>query len=245
MPPRLRLGFEYAEHRFLGDTIHLKNSSDKDIEAASWKFTLSNGLKLTYGEICALAGDFYGTDKPISDGKTLEDQATRFLLAFNQLAYEKDHTPSEAPKILEILQAEVGKVNEAIADHKDPWDVYPTLPDVNISLELATSGRPAPALSYAGLAEVNFDHFGLDARIAYTAGHRSALDIALKGGNDNLEMAYAMNAFADHFLQDSFAAGHLRTPRRALHREINLFADLCAKVRASSDSPHHARFDSN
>ena len=229
------LGFEYVEHTFLGDTIGIKTSSGENIKAVSWKFKLNNGLQLTYGEICGLAGDFYGTESPISDGKSPADQVARFNLAFNVLAEDKSHTPSEAASILKILKSEITKVNEAIADKKDPWEVYHTLPDVNLSLQAATAWRSAPALSYLGLARVNWDHFGPDARTAYNAGHRAALDIALQGGDDHLELAYAMNAFADHFLQDSFAAGHLRTPRRALHKEIDPSADLCAKVRVSSD----------
>ena len=39
-----------------------------------------------------------------------------------------------------------------------------------------------------------------------------------------------MNAFADHFLEDSFSAGHIRTPRRALQGTVNFFYDLNAKV---------------
>ncbi len=198
--------------------------------ARTWNFKLSNGLPLTYGKICGLAGDFYGTDRPISDGTTFADQVARFHLAFNFLAQEKERTPAEAADILGILQQEVDAVNEAIKEQNDPWDVHPALPNVNLKLEWATTGRSPPALSYLNLAKINWDHFGPDARIAYNAGHRAALDIALKGGNDNLELAYAMNAFADHFLQDSFSAGHLRTPRRALHQSLLPFADVCAKV---------------
>ena len=80
---------------------------------------------------------------------------------------------------------------------------------------------------YLGLAKINWDHFGADARTAYNAGHRTALEAAVKG---DLEDAYTMNAFADHFLEDSFSAGHLRTPRRLLHSKWNPSADLCAKV---------------
>ncbi|KAM0795834.1 hypothetical protein BDR22DRAFT_825722 [Usnea florida] len=86
------------------------------------------------------------------------------------------------------------------------------------------------------LARVDWDHFGPDARTAYNAGHHAALDIALKGGDDHLELAYAMNAFADHFLQDSFAAGHLRTPRRALHKRIDFSANLYTKYMHDEDN---------
>jgi len=52
-----------------------------------------------------------------------------------------------------------------------------------------------------------------------------------KGGAQNLELAYAMNVFSDHFLEDSFAAGHIRVPREILHGgKLRPEKDLCAKV---------------
>lgn len=222
------LGFKFAEHGFLGDSIVIRNSTGDVVRAGDWRLKLENGLELTYGQICGLAGDYYGTSKPISDGNSLENQVSRFMFAFDQLA-RAQRTPKEALQILRILQPEVEVVNEAIKDHRDPWEIYHTLPDVNAKLEYETLGRPAPALSYLGLVFINWDHFGSDARTAYNAGHRAALDVALQGGK-KLELAYILNAFADHFLQDSFSAGHLRTPRRALHRSSNPTADLCAKV---------------
>lgn len=77
-------------------------------------------------------------------------------------------------------------------------------------------GGPYP--SYLGLSLLNFDHFGQDARTTYTVGHKWAMEIAAtKRDAAHLEYAYRINAFADHFLQDAFSAGHLRTPRRELH----------------------------
>ncbi|KAL9609960.1 MAG: hypothetical protein Q9167_005312 [Letrouitia subvulpina] len=222
------LGFKFAEHGFLGNSVVIRNSTGDLVRAGDWRLKLENGLELTYGQICGLAGDYYGTSMPISDGNSLENQVRRFMLAFDQLA-RVQRTPQEALQIMNILQPEVDAVNEAIKDHQDPWDIYHTLPDVNAKLEYETLGRPAPALSYLGLAAINWDHFGNDARTAYNVGHRAALDVALQGGK-TLELAYTLNAFADHFLQDSFSAGHLRTPRRALHRSLNPSADLCAKV---------------
>ncbi|KAL9034607.1 MAG: hypothetical protein Q9214_006971 [Letrouitia sp. 1 TL-2023] len=228
------LGFKFAEHGFLGDSIVIRNSTGDLVRAGDWRLKLENGLELTYGQICGLAGDYYGTSEPISDGSSLDDQVRRFMLAFDQLA-RAQRTPKEALQILSILQLEVDVVNEAIKDHQDPWDIYHTLPDVTAKLEYETLGRPAPALSYLGLAAINWDHFRNDAKTAYDVGHRAALDVALQGGK-RLELAYILNAFADHFLQDSFSAGHLRTPRRALHRSSNPTADLCAKYMHDEDS---------
>ena len=93
--------------------------------------------------------------------------------------------------------------------------------------------RPA-AERYFELAKINFDHFGADARAAYNAGHTAALKAAESGKPEDLETAYTLNAFADHFLEDSFSSGHMRTPRRILHGALG-FADACSKYMHDED----------
>ena len=194
--------------------------------AYDYKFKFPNGLEVTYGQINALAGDFYGTSEPISDGGTDQDRSRRFLAAYDTLANGGPRQPKEANSILAVLQTEVDAVNDAIKHGQDPSVAYSTLPDVTVKLEAITLGRSG-APSYLGLARINWDHFGEDARKAYNAGHATAIQKAIEG---DLEGAYTTNAFADHFLEDLFSAGHLRTPRRFLHKPLDFTADLCAKV---------------
>lgn len=225
-------GFEYAEHCFIGDAITLTLADGKTVPASSKTFALSDGVILTYGQINGLAGDFYGTYSPISDGKDAKEQSARFYDAYNTLADGGSRQPKEANDILAVLQEEVDAVNKALENHQDPSVVYAQLPNVNFALEKITWGRSGIP-GYLGLAQINWDHFGADARTAYNAGHAAALQTAMEG---ELDEAYAMNAFADHFLEDSFSAGHLRTPRRLLHRSWDKTADWCAKVRLPSST---------
>ncbi|KAJ7107407.1 fungal fucose-specific lectin-domain-containing protein [Mycena epipterygia] len=228
-----QLGFEYAEHSYIGDAINLTFANNIEVPAIDHKFTLENGLVVTYGQINGLAGDFYGTEDPISDGKTTEDQSKRFVAAHNTLAELSSRQPQEARDILKVLQTEVDAVNDALHRHEDPSVVYSKLPDVSGKLQLLTLFRPQGFPSYLGLARINWDHFGPRARIAYDAGHAMALKTAADG---DLEKAYTLNAFADHFLEDSFSAGHLRTPRKGLHRTYDPgFADICAKFMHDED----------
>lgn len=187
---------------------------------------LPNGLNLTYGEINGLAGDFYGTTKPISDGSDADEQTQRFVDAYGKLSTDTTRQPDEAKSILHVLQKEVDAVNNALANHEDPSVAYSKLPDETWAFQKITLFRPSDEPSYIGLAQINWDHFGKDARTTYNAGHAKALGEAAKG---NLMEAYALNAFADHFLEDSFSAGHLRTPRRMLHGREGM-KDLLAKV---------------
>ncbi|KAI5827931.1 fucose-specific lectin [Schizophyllum commune Tattone D] len=226
------LRFEYAEHSYIGDAIMLTLANGSRVPARNHRFTLRNGLSVTYGQINGLAGDFYGTTNPISDGRTPQDQSTRFLAAYNKLAEPSSRQPQEARDILAVLQTEVDAVNEALQHHSDPSIAYAKLPGVNTKLETLTIGRPSDFPSYLGLARINWDHFGQDARSTYNAGHLLALQTAVNG---DLSRAYTINAFADHFLEDSFSAGHLRTPRRGLHGTVDLFADMCAKAMHDED----------
>ncbi|PHH64672.1 hypothetical protein CDD81_4113 [Ophiocordyceps australis] len=232
--------FEYAEHCFLGDEISLQYPNHNSFKALYKKLDLGNGLHLTYGQISALSGDFYGTTTPISDGSTPEIKVDRFLKAFKSLAGPgsgRNKQPDEALKILKLLQAEVDALTAAHKNHQDTAWVYDKLPKIDNALQAATQLRGWDYPSYGMLAFKNWDHFGEDARASYNAGHTAALQYAV-GSDSKLEYAYAMNAFADHFLQDSFSAGHLRTPRRGLHGTIPIVwddADWCSKKMHDED----------
>ena len=67
------------------------------------------------------------------------------------------------------------------------------------------------------LAVRNFDHFQPFAREAYEIGHELAMEKAREASHTNKEHqieiaheAYSIEAFACHFLTDSFASGHMR-----------------------------------
>ena len=68
------------------------------------------------------------------------------------------------------------------------------------------------------LAVNNYDHFQHQAQQVYLTGHQLAIEKAqeaakeedVKKRNSMLMEAYAMDAFASHFLTDSFSAGHIR-----------------------------------
>ena len=231
--------FAYAEHCFIGDATTLTLASGTKIAASSHSFALSNGLNLTYGQINALAGDFYGTDSPISSASSAADRTTRSLAALDTLIGSNPRQPAEAQSLLKLLQSEVDAVNTALSTHQDPSVAYAKLPDQTLQFEAATFARPSSLPGYIGLAQINFDHFGADARVAYNTGHAEAMRIAKE--EKDLERAYVVDAYAVHFLEDSFAAGHMRTPRRALHDDVDLTADACAKVRAVLCSGRGAR----
>jgi len=219
--------FEGGEHTAIGDQTLLRFVENAaPILAHEVQLHLPNGLAPTYGQVLALGGDFYGIpDRPISDGATPVDRLNRFIAAFDTLAV-LSASNVEAVKILAVMQKEIDAVKQAIKDGKQPHEAYDALGDT-LSEEwnkITGGGSFVSALfplgRYLKLAANNADHFGEWAQQAYIAGHTAALQHAAAAhaakDEKQLEVAYAMNAFADHFLTDLFSAGHLRVPRKAM-----------------------------
>ncbi|MFJ4196762.1 phospholipase [Pseudomonas sp. NPDC089534] len=221
------LRFEGAEHTAIGDNTRLRFTENSEpVPAHSVPLHLPNGLALTYGQVISLGGDFYGVaDRPINEGTSAAERQQRFSAAFDTLA-ATPASRAEAAQILAVMQKEIDAVKQAIKDGKPPHEAYDALGDtLSEEWNKITGGGSfisalIPLGRYLKLAANNADHFAEWARAAYIAGHTVALQTAAAAhaGQDErqLERAYAMNAFADHYLTDLFSAGHLRVPRKAM-----------------------------
>ena len=142
---------------------------------------LGNGVSLSYGEVVALSGDFYGS---------LQDLLQQV-------------TPAVAAEVHRVTPQSTGT-----------------------NLLTLTRGL----CDFLRLAYANAEHFTPHNWAKYCRAHAQALLLALDRRFDAALMA---NAFADHFLTDAFAAGHMRTPRepsdgateglhaRVMHNEEN------------------------
>ncbi|QAY72031.1 phospholipase [Agromyces protaetiae] len=203
-----------AEHVEVGDSIEIALPDGTRVSAASTPIIEVGGVPLTYGEIVALGGDFYGSATPISDLGSADVRAARFADAFGQLETERAEPLTRIRDILRLEQRAIADARAATPPH-EPSTAYAALGD-SLSLQWSeVADKQGP--SYGELLYGNLDHFGDDARTAYRVGHRAAVEAASAATETSaLLRAYAMNAFADHFLTDLFAAGHVRTPRRAL-----------------------------
>ena len=193
--------------------------------------------------LSALGGDFYGD--PNSPICKAADPIVQFESNFHQLltlgpgevpaiwaaANKYEFSPIEARSRLNYnpsgVYASMPTTGTAVTI---PIPGYGNLPiphlvsDEDRAFDEATGGSLLYNGRYLNLAQSNFDHFGVDALTAYQAGHTWAQAQAASATKETngfrrdrlLRQAYAINAFADHFLTDLFAAGHMRTPRRAL-----------------------------
>lgn len=202
--------FEGAEHQSIGDRIVLQTGGGEAPSPSRYvQLPLANTV-LRYGDIVALAGDFYGVaGAPISRGPA-DEATTRFAAAFSDL----DRAPAnQITTLLQEIRKEADRINAAVVSGKEASTSYGTPSMVSKLAEVQHLEGIKPG--YAALLEANFDHFGANAAKAYTAGHAVALDHAYRHQGDRRELlrAYAMNAFSDHYLTDLFAGGHLRVPR--------------------------------
>jgi len=146
---------------------------------------------LRYGELVALSGDFYESPEALFDERP---SPLPWLWEANDLS-----------DLRSIFQHELDWIEQRLDGHDDARPY----PDENIRLAWN-------AKSYVELALRNVDHFGWHNQLAYARHHRAALALAAQSqgpDDERLRQALYTNAFADHFLTDGFAAGHIRVPR--------------------------------
>ena len=191
--------FESGEHIWIGE----RGFKDACLESnqpydRSW-YREDRSESFSYGELVALSGDFYGSP--------------------NDLYFEK---PSLLPWACEendlsdlkkAFQSEVDAIQEQMVDSNVSY------PDNNITYWWN-------AKYYIELALKNAVHFGWNNMVAYCRHHNTAMHLARQSltlkTSDSVKSerlwrhAVFTNAFADHFLTDGFAAGHIRVPRREI-----------------------------
>lgn len=245
------LRYQSAEHIFAGDEVTLSGLTDT-------KLTLDNGLQLSYGEIVSMP-DFYGDpNHQISSEPTFEQRKQRFEKVFSDFSH---YDPHYFNKFWPIVQNERKLIVTGLKKNNDITKIYHQIEnEENKGLALATNYR------YLTLAITCFDHFNDDAIYAYQAGHAVAIQSALSGykikseqdpitrnfcatqsnytqcikdaATHALMLAYEQNAYANHFLSDRFAAGHMRTPYRALFttRPIPVIGGLSGEIMHNEDN---------
>ena len=234
---KIRPMFDTAEHMITVAGCYLtmpnvNGSSTLKMDALTTELQVSSNsnsnFNLTYGQVIALGGDFYGDpNQPVC---TAADRSAQFLKNFNSL----QSAATEVQKILSIANTyEFVPIAARVRNYQNPSGVYASIPwtkgwvmnDEDEAFDEATGGGGPGSWTfgrYSKLALSNLDHFGVDAIACYTAGHAVAQGYAVRAYHSDdpqggLSLAYAINAFADHFLTDLFSAGHMRTPRRQMY----------------------------
>lgn len=197
-------GFGSSEHVAIGEVVTLKGLP-KDTPLFFKGIT-----PVKFQHIVALAGDFYGVyGEAISlPGGTNEWKTERFKKAFNTLAQAGNE--DQVRRIILEIEDE----SRAIKLSGLPHHCY--------SNQMMEKNQAFKKIKHDidKLLIDNSDHFFIHAEDAYRIGHTLALSEAKKAGQqkdlEGLKRAYALDAFACHFLTDLFAAGHIRNQRGAL-----------------------------
>ena len=213
--PQLRKEFTSSEHQSLGD-VKLPGLSE-DFRY----FVLKSGVTLTFGEIIALAGDFFGIAlKPVSLGSTEQDRRKRFLEVYATL---DNSQPEIVYKITNVIGKEYKDAKLAVARKKSEANAINKIVVDETKIYLDSTN-----FNYLNLSEHNLDHFNQQAHIAFQTGYKLAIEAAVAASNlsdvdaqqEQLKYAYSLLAFSCHFLTDLFASGHIRTCRADLENQF-------------------------
>ena len=206
-------------HYFLKERISEFNADEHDLIGQSSrlpKITLPNGARVDFGKIVALAGDFYGVaDKPIidPDGKAGKaEELQRFKAAFDTLG------ASNSGNSMEQLNKLVSMIDEDHAARESGKELHSHADWDRATGGTWVGGLPVKPGQMLNLAMNNYDHFQPQAEKAYLVGHKLAIAKAREAGLEKdrtnqekkLMEAYSIDAFACHFLTDSFSGGHIR-----------------------------------
>ncbi|CAM0117192.1 hypothetical protein [Rhabdochlamydiaceae symbiont of Dictyostelium giganteum] len=212
-------GFGGGEHLAIGEATRLQG-----LEGDQTVLTVGPH-QLRFSHIVALAGDFYAiSGEAISlPGGNDRAKTVRFQNAFNTLVHANH----------EELKAILDEIHQESRDVKESGTPHHCYSHCNAK---GMSALKKIKADYEDLLIDNSDHFEKNAEDAYRIGHTLALQVAKEAGQtqnkEKLKYAYALDAFACHFLTDLFAAGHIRNQRGALEvflRDQLKFSNLMSK----------------
>jgi hypothetical protein len=193
---------------------------------------------LRFGEIIALAGDFFAHyDEQAASELAWAWPATTGFARFVGGDYRATTLASESASSCKKILAIVFRDRDADRGAAGEF----------AQLALDAGMGNFPARRYLALAAHNFCHFGSqpasgaiddgqnDALRVYRAYHARALALATTAASAvdrelSLLEALGVDAFACHFLTDLFAAGHMRVPRRVLGERYGI---LCGALHRS------------
>ena len=202
-------GFGSSEHVAIGESVELPGLPEADAPL----LVVDRTIPVQFHQIVALAGDFYGVPgNAISlPGGTDEEKTQRFQQFFNTLA-EADSRQLEG--VIREIELECAAVKES------------GLPHHCYSSQMTEKNRAIKRIKndVDDLLIDNSDHFCTNAKDAYRIGHALAMKVAAEAGGqknvEELKRAYALDAFACHFLTDLFASGHIRNQRGPLENVL-------------------------
>jgi len=198
------LKFDADEHRDMGDA----GSGRRTVR-------LADDYTLTYGQVTALAGDHFES------------------LAQMRAFAEKTSGPESREEIEYALQWKLGEKGRKFSDEAKVEqerryyrlagrnDVH--FPNPSTGDAARSTADKAHDVDLVGPSWAPTGQTPRNAIAAYRIRHVIAINEALAAGKQNkpIDRAMAADAFASHFLTDSFSGGHIRTERTSIRAYWN------------------------
>lgn len=194
--------YDTGEHAILGQFINSAVSGPiASVNALQPTTTFSiNGVPFTYGQIITM-GDFYNTYADFAKAPAAELTRLKALVVRSETHYKNS-----------ILGIGPGAKDPGTADWKSP-----TTGIGNRYLDLALKNNSHFAPPPAGTSSSKANN-----KQSWEMYHAQAIAKARSGTSSaDLDAAYPINAFGDHFLTDAFSAGHLINKELVMNKFIS------------------------
>ncbi len=237
--------FESPEHQNIGASVTLQTTTGSRIKGDKLvvmplRTDRGESLQLTFADMIWLSGDYIG-EPDVSIGRSGKESD------FQRNVDSYKRYKGYIPKIMWVYQ----QLLDHVKDNINSGNKLEISDSFDKNFNAATGGfgygdlRSTPDDGpdqgmrglYLQLATYDYDHFGEDATKAYLVGHGLALKLASKATNEEeLLYAYAVEGYADHFMTDTFAAGHIRTPRKEIQIAcVNNFPEATVGIFGTDD----------
>jgi hypothetical protein len=221
--PRIQR-FESDEHAEIGDDA--TRGSHGEVRTVQ----LAPDYRLTYGEMTAMGGDFFGgieEMRRLANAKSQKGVGTREELEYVRVckvrATSKADEKEKAKAFSSEVIAAVDKRYYGLALNNRSHFLNPAVGDEGLSTGEKAAGMDAKrrkewATLYP-LLQKNIPN----AAAGYHQYHVQALFEAYHAGLDgkSVDQAMAAEAFGSHYLSDAFSGGHLRTQRASINEHWN------------------------
>jgi len=167
-----------------------------------------------------------------NEHKMVSDLALNIVVHYLKQDSKIKLSPDDMAKLEKLLngteyfnKATYGDLSAFADYHMDPkslfkiWGDFKGLPmdekGMNIEYLSELQNKASGTLRMLQASHNNVDHFQERLLFTYWWWHKTALLAAVE--EKNLWAAMVLNAYADHFVEDFFAPGHMITPREGLH----------------------------
>lgn len=207
--------FATLEHEAIGNQTILTLANGERVSGQQAQLVLASGMTVSYGEAGYMADYLGAPERLIDPHENLTQQRAAFMDNF-AVFYQGGHYVANVRSVTATILSR----NQEHINNKERLST--SLLD-ELAYDRATGAGLFKRGIYfqLGMSASNANHFAENALTAYGVGHGIATGMAAEAGKEQdpavqqkkLKLAYLINGYANHYLQDVFAAGHGRVPR--------------------------------